>query len=75
MTALEAHENRFKQLESLPSDLKQKKIVVSSYDLAAVENFKLDLEYQFLLEKEKGAISERGRVGHPGCSPFGDSGW
>jgi hypothetical protein len=53
MAALEAHENRFKQLESLLAELKRKKIVVSSYDLAAAEYFKLDIEYQFLLEKEK----------------------
>ena len=53
MAALEAHESRFKQLESLLADLKRKKIVVSSYDLAAVEYFKLDLEYQFLLEKKR----------------------
>jgi len=51
MAALEAHKKRFEQLESLLAALKQKKLVVSSYDLAAAEYFKLEVEY--LLEKEK----------------------
>ena len=51
MAALEAHKNRFQQLECLLAELKRKKIVVSSYDLAAAEYFKLQVEY--LLEKEK----------------------
>jgi hypothetical protein len=48
---LEAHRKRFEQLESLLAALKQKKLVVSSYDLAAAEYFKLEVEY--FLEKEK----------------------
>ena len=51
MAALEAHEKRFKQLECLLAQLKRKNIVVSSYDLAATEYFKLEVEC--LLEKEK----------------------
>jgi hypothetical protein len=51
MAALEAHEKRFKQLDSLLAELKRKKIVVSSYDVAAAEYFKLEVEY--LLQKEK----------------------
>jgi hypothetical protein len=51
MAALEAHEKRFKQLDSLLAELKRKKIVVSSYDLAAAEYYKLEVEY--LLQKEK----------------------
>ena len=49
--ALEAHAKRSKQLESLLAELKRNKIVVSSYDLAAAEYFKLQVEY--LLEQEK----------------------
>ena len=48
---MEAHAKRFKQLESLLAELKRNKIVVSSYDLAAAEYFKLQVEY--LLEQEK----------------------
>ena len=44
-------QERFEQLESLLAALKQKKLAVSSYDLAAAEYFKLEVEY--LLEKEK----------------------
>ena len=51
MAALEAHEKRFKLLDSLLAELKRKKIVVSSYDLAAAEYFKLAVEY--LWQKEK----------------------
>ena len=50
MAALQAHKNRFEQLESFLATLKQKKLIVSSYDLAAAEFFKLEIEY--LLEKE-----------------------
>jgi hypothetical protein len=51
MAALEAHKKRFEQLESLLAALRQKRLVVSSYDLAAAEYFKLEIEY--LLEREK----------------------
>jgi hypothetical protein len=50
VAALKAHEKRFRQLESLLAELKRKKIVVSSYDVAAVEYYKLEVEN--LLEKE-----------------------
>jgi hypothetical protein len=51
MAALEAHKKRFEQLEAFLAALRQKRLVVSSYDLAAAEYFKLEIEY--LMEREK----------------------
>jgi hypothetical protein len=50
MAAFEAHAKRFKQLDSLLEELKRKRVVTSSYDLAAAEYYRLQVE--FLLMEE-----------------------
>ena len=51
--ALEAHAKRFHQLETLLAELKRKGVITSSFDLASVDYFKLQIEYLQELEKPR----------------------
>jgi hypothetical protein len=53
MAAFEAHAKRFNQLDSLLESLKRKQVVTSSYDLAAAEYFRLQLEFMLAEEKAR----------------------
>jgi hypothetical protein len=44
--AFEAHEKRFKQMESLIQELQRKRVVTSSLDVAAVEYYRFQIEIE-----------------------------
>jgi hypothetical protein len=53
MAAFKAHAKRFNRLNSLLEDLKRKRVGISSYDLAAAEYFKLQVEYMLGQERAR----------------------
>jgi hypothetical protein len=52
LAAFEAYEKRFKQLESVMAELKRKRVGMSSLDVAAVEYYRLQIDFQRALQVE-----------------------